>query len=239
MLYIYIYICIYIYIFSTYLIISCSLHVQVDGLYETQFCRPVVRIFNLTYERLISYLPVMLCKFHSNEYSHFICNSCLELRHLARVSLYGPCWRGPRRLAHLQVKYCTRVRLFYFAFTHVYLNLFMHVHKRLLFLYTIFYCHLQFSLLQRENTAFADLFMSDSFFVPFWLRTILFSPVFLRLSTATSYHSSFICRHSFVSFLLTRVLRKVNRDALLVHCWPLRHYTCERVCYCTYVPIDL
>jgi hypothetical protein len=109
----------------------------------------------------------MLCKYYSNEYSHFICNCCLELRHLARVSLYGPCWRGPRRLAHLQVKYCTRVRPFYFTYIHVYLNLFLHVHKRLFFLYALFYCHLTFLLLPRENTAFAHLFISDSLFFLF------------------------------------------------------------------------
>jgi hypothetical protein len=41
------------------------------------------------------------------------------------------------------------------------------------------------------------------FFVSFSLRTILFSPVLLRLSAATPYHSSIICRHSFVSLIPT------------------------------------
>ena len=151
------------------------------------------RIFILTYKRLISYLPFMLCKFYSDEYSHAIYNSCLEVRHLARVSLYGPCWRGLSLLAHLQVKYCTRVRLFYFTFIHVYLNLFLHVHKRLFFLYAPLYCHLPFLLLRSENTAFAHLFKSDSFLL---LRfdCVLFTTTFCcYFLSFFHYLSTFVC----------------------------------------------
>jgi hypothetical protein len=92
-----------LYTFPTHLAICYSLHVQFDASHETLFCRPLSQIFICIYKRLISYLPVMFCKFYSNEISHFVCNCCLELRHLARVSLCGPCWRGPRRVTHLQV----------------------------------------------------------------------------------------------------------------------------------------
>ena len=228
------YIYIYIYIFSPHICLfivpyTCK---WMDCMKHC-FAGLCFRIFILTYKRLISYLPFMLCKFYSDEYSHAIYNSCLEVRHLARVSLYGPCWRGLSLLAHLQVKYCTRVRLFYFTFIHVYLNLFLHVHKRLFFLYAPLYCHLPFLLLRSENTAFAHLFKYDSFLL---LRfdCVLFTTTFC--CAATSYLSSTICRHSFVSFIPTHVLRKVIRDALQVQRWPLRHYTCERMCYCTMFP---
>jgi hypothetical protein len=99
-------------------------------------CRPVLQIFIRTHKRLISYLPVMFCKFYSNELSDFVCNCCLELRHLARVSFCGPCRRGPRRVAHLQVRStvphtCAAILL------HVHSCLPKHVHKRLFCLYRI------------------------------------------------------------------------------------------------------
>jgi len=82
-------------------------------------------------------------------------------------------------LAHLQVKYCTRVRL-YFTFIHVYLNLFLHVHKKtVLFVCTTLLSPTIFITTEWEHRL-CSLVYVRFFFLAFWIRTIYYDFLLLR-----------------------------------------------------------